>query len=343
VISVAARTEAAGSWWMRVAPVRLGMGIAGSLLALFFAQQAVLGRLPFRDVGSWQDVRIAVVHCLLAGYFPAGVAAVVQGVRRTAEALAPHMGWTAEEADGWGSEVSRTFTRGIYVAGIAGIAMSVLGPALTEPGRSVWSWWDPATWSPEVGWHRVVGLFLGFWFGVFAQSIFVSSARLSRLSAWVRVDLFDLANLAPVTRQGLANGLATIGSLALFGLISVNYGLTPMLAVIGTTSAVIVTAALMLPLRGAHRQIRAAKQAELAWCADVLAQERRAVRDERAAGAGGRFADLLAYHTLVERVPEWPFGSGTLTRVVLYSVIPLGSWIASTLVQHFVEKIVFRR
>ena len=45
---------------------------------------------------------------------------------------------------------------------------------------------------------------------------------------------------------------------------------------------------------------------------------------------------------MVERVPEWPFNVATLTRVALYSVIPLGSWVASSIVQHVIERYLFK-
>ena len=40
----------------------------------------------------------------------------------------------------------------------------------------------------------------------------------------------------------------------------------------------------------------------------------------------GEMADLVAYLSLVERVPEWPFTTSTYTRLILYLLIPVVSW-----------------
>jgi hypothetical protein len=321
-------------------PLAIWIVVVAPLLALLFIQQAVLGRVPFSGVGTWKDLRIAIVHVLLAGYFPAAAAAVVQGAMRTHALIAPHL--AGDQVDALRPAPPRLLTPGLVAAGIAGVIVGVIGPALTEPGRSVLSWWMPSAWAAEVWWHRVVSLPVGFAFGAYTWLLLDSSARLSRMSAHVRLDLFDLSPLAPITRQGLANGLGAMGPLALYGVISLNFGFTPMLAVVAGAALLMMTAALVLPLRGAHRQIVAAKEAEIAWCTATIDAERRAVRHEESTGAGGRFADLLAYETLVRRVPDWPFDTATLTRVALYSVIPIGSWIASTLVQHVVERYLFR-
>jgi hypothetical protein len=87
--------------------------------------------------------------------------------------------------------------------------------------------------------------------------------------------------------------------------------------------------------------VRAAKQAELAWCDDEVTRARRAVRS--GAAADGRLADAAAYRALVERVSEWPFDNPALRRISLYLLLPVGSWVASTVVQHAVERYVFRQ
>jgi hypothetical protein len=58
--------------------------------------------------------------------------------------------------------------------------------------------------------------------------------------------------------------------------------------------------------------------------------------------SGGRLADLLAYRSLVEQVSELPFDSPALRRIALYLLIPVGSWVASTLVQHVAERYVLK-
>lgn len=57
--------------------------------------------------------------------------------------------------------------------------------------------YDPTTWSPEVAWHRVLGLILGFWTARLATGMVIESGRFSDLAASVReIDLLDLGSWA---------------------------------------------------------------------------------------------------------------------------------------------------
>ncbi|MCD4843401.1 MAG: hypothetical protein K8R25_02835 [Methanosarcinales archaeon] len=44
-------------------------------------------------------------------------------------------------------------------------------------------------------------------------------------------------------------------------------------------------------------------------------------------------ADMEAYLRLIEDVPEWPFQSSILVRVVLYLLIPIASWFGGLLIE----------
>jgi hypothetical protein len=316
-------------------------GVLGALamVAALFAMEALLGRWPFSPVGDPRSLRIALVHCLIAADLPVACILVVHGLRETIAELLPHL----DAVPGGVESFGRLGRREMAVAAALGVGLAVVGPALTEPGRAVLAWWRPSSWPPEVYWHRTLGLWVGGWLGVFNYAVVASSRRLSRLSERLRpIDLFDLRPLTPFTQRGLANGLLAVIPLALYGLISLEFGVTPMLLLMCAVSLAVVGVTLLLPVRGAHGRIVHAKRAELAWCGQALERERAAVRTQAKEGAGGRLADLLAYQGMVERVHEWPFSVGTLGRVALYSVIPLGSWVASSIVQHVIERYLFR-
>jgi len=57
-------------------------------------------------------------------------------------------------------------------------------------------------------------------------------------------------------------------------------------------------------------------------------------------GAEGRLADLLAYYDHLVDVREWPFDNRTLSRFVLYLLIPLGSWLGGALVERLVSSVL---
>lgn len=77
-----------------VSPLWLGIGISGSLLALLLVTETWLGRwgalqidgdfdpLTRSPTGVLRDLRLAIVHCLLAGYLPAAFLRVIQSGRR---------------------------------------------------------------------------------------------------------------------------------------------------------------------------------------------------------------------------------------------------------------------
>lgn len=80
-----------------------------------------------------------------------------------------------------------------------------------------------------------------------------------------------------------------------------------------------------MPVRGVHRAIRAAKDAELL-----------AVRAEDATRLGG----LVAFEARIAGVSEWPFDVGTFVRFTVFLALPLGSWIAGALVEWLVSRVL---
>ncbi|HSJ99262.1 MAG TPA: hypothetical protein VLC53_19460, partial [Myxococcota bacterium] len=99
-------------------------------------------------------------------------------------------------------------------------------------------------------------------------------------------------------------------------------------------SALLSATVLVLPLRGARDAIAAAKRAE-------LEAVREALRAARAQYPGARpFADVLAWRSFVDSVPEWPFDAPTLLRFALYVAIPVGSWLGGALVERLVDALL---
>lgn len=162
------------------------------------------------------------------------------------------------------------------------------------------------------------------------------SRQLSQLArALPGIDLFDPAPLRPFTDQGLTNGLLVAGALSLFGLFALDQGLSPMLASVATLALALVGVAIALPLRGVRDRIRQAKRAALR---DLDARIAQAARARPPMVEPGRLADWIALRGHLAAVREWPFDTRALRTAALYVLIPLGSWIASGLVQHLLER-----
>jgi hypothetical protein len=88
--------------------------------------------------------------------------------------------------------------------------------------------------------------------------------------------------------------------------------------------------ALILPCRGAHRVLRAAKRSELEEVRRQIAEARRAREDTRLPG-------LVAWEARIEGLSEWPIDATALRRTGLFLLLPVASWVASALVERLVD------
>jgi hypothetical protein len=302
----------------------------GALVAVFLAVQAAGDRRPFGVLGSAKDVRIALLHCVMAGFFPAALWQALHRAR-TYEAGA--------ELD-VGLRPSARLLGAVVVVGLVGGA---LGPYLMEPQLAgPLAWWRPSRWSPETAWHRVLGLWAGVWSAELTVTLAVIAVRAARVHPPVGVaELLDPRALAAYTRLAVGNAMLAVTQLSIYAAFAVDFGAALQVLWSGGVALALAALALSAPLLPVHRGLRAARRAELAWCDAELPALRRAVR----AGApvpGGRLADLEAYRAAVARASEWAADAPLLRRVALYLLLPLGSWIASSLVQHVLERYVLR-
>jgi hypothetical protein len=327
--------EAAG-----VSPAWVGAGVFAGLSAAFLAAELLLGRqrlLTGVDTSDLRDVRLAFVNFLLLAYLPTALFYLLRGTRRRLETLRPLFGGSGEELHRLADECGVYAARERWTAGLLGIAGALLLPLLAEGGEFIYR---PATWTPEVFWHRVTAPFIGWWSGQLILAMVAESARFSALAVRLpALDLLDLRPLAPFARQGLANVLAGVLLIGILALFLLESGFGSMIAIVGAFDLAVCAVGLLLPVRGAHLRIRAAKQEELDWLRPRLRAARAGLAAE---GQGGRegLADLLAWQRHVESLPDWPFDAPTLWRAALYLLIPLGSWAGGAVVERVVDALL---
>lgn len=336
-------------WLQRVvetppwSPFRLALAIAAGLFALLFALEWSLGRLPLafgvaterEEIYAQVNFRLALVLILLQAYLPAAYAYGVRGARRTVEEVRPWLRATGVDPAQLVATVGAFDPGRLRLAGAMGIAVSIAIPFWIDRDPSAWAFWR---YPVEPIFQRVLLLTIGWMGGRFLYSVWLESRRLSQLSRdRVEVDLLDLRNFAPLTRQGLRYALLTVGVISILALNLFDYEKRGIFSVVLVASGLVVAsgaAALLLPLRGAHAAIIAAKRAELDWCDAEL-------RRSRAAAPGAHtLADLVAWRALVAAVQEWPLDAPTLRRFALYLAIPLGSWLGGAFVGHVVDVIL---
>ena len=188
-------------------------------------------------------------------------------------------------------------------------------------------------------WTWIVGMLVAFMGGILTYRIIVDAHTFARLARSLpAVDLLDRESLLPFARQGLRSAVPGVIFVTFF---SLNLGDVGFQFASGWIMAAVLVqnaAVLVLPMRGVHDRLRAAKRNE-------IARVNAAIRGEPGALSGSplgsrdrlALADLLAWRAYVEAVPEWPIDVSTLSRSVLYVIIPLLGWVGAALVQHVLD------
>jgi len=317
-------------------PVIIGLTISSILLFGFLMQEYLLGRftLIFEQEYLLQDFWIAIVHCLLAGYLPSAYFLLLRGTKNTFKKL-EHVLRPATDPSYVDSAV-HIEKRKLIVWGLIGVLVAV-----SLPYQTAISPWDPSTWHPEVAWHRVLEPFIGLWAGLFFGTVWVTSARTSRLACRIdSVDLLDLSPLFPFVKQGLLTTLLTIGMVSIFSLLLLDPGEWPVVARAYLGSLAIALIGFWLPMRGVHQRIHEVKEAELKWTRERIHQSETLLYSGSPDMSPGHMADLVANLKLIEDVSEWPFESLTIVHVMAYLLIPLASWLGGLLIESLLE-IVF--
>ncbi len=157
----------------------------------------------------------------------------------------------------------------------------------------------------------------------------------ARLAPHVRIDLLQPHLLTPFARVAVISTLAIIGAQAAFPLLWLNddfSALSSIPGLIGTSGTMLFLFA--TPLLPIHRAIASAKATEIARLNDEIAATASFRGDP---GYLTRLAPLLVYRREIEAAHEWPFDTGSSSRLAFYLLIPPITWIVAAVIQHFIE------
>ncbi len=335
----------------RVSPLWLGIGISASLVASLVISETLLGRwdlllvdddfdpLARAPTGILRDLRISIVHCLLVGYLPAALLHLLRHGKRTVARLQGALNCTRYECDRLARSI-RLSKRGLLVAALVGIAIAFLPPHFVEPVPE--APWDPAQWTAEVAWHRILGPLVGVGLAWLTYAIVVVSLRMSRIAQKLsHIDLLDLSSLSPFAQQGLNNALLLVGTLSISALMMIETGFMALMIFIGTSTLVLAVLALLAPVRGVQKRVQEAKQRELEWTSVEIARLRDGLANADPDRRSGDLADIVAYRTLVAGVSEWPFTGSTYVRLIIYALIPLASWGLGVVAEEVIGRLLF--
>lgn len=240
--------------------------------------------------------------------------------------LAPSLPW-----------VLHAFDRARVAPVWSGLAVSaawygvfLLYTALLGDGVGRFDALGPGAWASELIWSLLIGLPPA----VTAYMLRGAARDLDDLAP----ALLDRAQLAPFGRRGLRSVLLWMLLLSLFAPLYVLGAAEPLLVVALVFLVSFAATAFLLPVRGAHRRIAAAKEHELTRVRAALHEARsRVLAAPSDAVQGGRLADLVAWEQRVAAAREWPFGAPTVWRFALYTGIGLASWIGAALVERALD------
>ncbi|RIL08023.1 MAG: hypothetical protein DCC71_00800 [Proteobacteria bacterium] len=317
------------------------IAVTGIVLVLCAAWHNATGVWRGLEVGGvpfWRTPwRLEIVFALVLGYVFACGSWIVRSVRRDLDALAPVLAIEPSELAAERTGIGLFSPSVLFAASAAGVAVGVainaVVNAILPPGSAaledrLWRFVrDVAVWTLAI---RLIVVVIG------------SSLRVSRLSEAARIDLLDLRGLAPLARIGLRGALAFAVAASMVVAMAGDEQTVSVTLVTVAIVAAVGALALLLPVRGAHRAIRAAKDAELRAVRAAIARARNAaiVGGAEAAEDATRLGGLLAFEGRIAHVNEWPFDVGTLVRFVVFLALPLGSWIGAALVEWVVARAI---
>ncbi|MFT7686663.1 MAG: hypothetical protein ACI9FB_002009 [Candidatus Azotimanducaceae bacterium] len=208
---------------------------------------------------------------------------------------------------------------------------------LVIPGENA-AYLHPWLWSLDYAVVAIAISCVGWWAGVFSIELIWSALLLTAMANRLpALNLFDTEANKPFVQQGVQSALLIVIMMSITG----NIAVQPEGGFIGsilvsTTMLMLALVALVLPVRGIHRKIQNQKRKELFEIRRLLQFENQKRKAEGRV-IDGEILGLLAIEARIESVPEWPFDMGSLSRVILYLLLGLGSWVGAALVERLLE------
>jgi hypothetical protein len=308
--------------------------------ALLTAAAWSIGSLVYcalRNLPFWETfAQIDLLQITIISVTPMATLYALRGAERDLDDLRPLMATGAATPDISFGRVFLLGRRSMTLIGMAGIAIALV--LLFSPA----SWPDgkPAIDHPNFSWAFLRTSVLGW---LVARTVGIELAvawGFSKLGErGVEVDWLEQRPLAPFARKGLRSVFLLLLYSVLFSLFLLEpWGKVVALPMLVLFPALCV-AALLLPVSGVHRQLAAAKQAELARVDAALRAEAEAnLTPGASAPADARLSNLVAYRGLLDAASTWPFDLAIWLRFFLYVSLGLGSWLGGALVERLVGK-----
>jgi hypothetical protein len=314
----------------------VGVLLTAAMIAVYVVLEWTAGPIgPRTDpgFGGFTENQLGfALSSVVAGYALAAGAAIAAG---NAEDLA------ALRLSGAVSGLDEPTLRGGRIAGVIGLLAGVgfMGSVDDEVLGIV----SGQTFSLD-GALSIVSVSLAFWLS--ARAAWFTLAELTAVARAVSstgdLDPLETQRLEPLGYMALRAALLWAGAAALT---SVTFAITTgSLAELLATIFLVAVAvgSFVIPVRGVHSSLRAAKHAELARVRTEIRRDREAVAslEPEANAAALRLPGLLAFEARIAAAREWPFDGATLRRFGILLLLPLISWLGGALVERGVDQLL---
>jgi hypothetical protein len=326
-----------------LAPAWVGVGIWLAFLAVWLTVHNLAGVMEGLTVDGqlyWETPVwwVVFVDAGLVAYIPTALAYSRRGMLRDLRDLRPLLPISEAEFENLIVSTTCVGARRLRVAGLVGFLLG-LAIALLDPVLSVM--YETASLTDPLYLWMLAYHALTLWLGGRLLITELDTARAyARMGEnLVQIDILDLRPLAPFARKGQRTVVIFILASSILSI----FWLAPAAATSNVATMLLllalVTASFVFPVRGVHRRIRRVKHAELDRLREEIRHARNAILQPTDPGeaTGSRLADLVAYHGLIERVREWPFGAPTLLRIGLVAMLGMASWLGGAIVERLLD------
>jgi len=155
-----------------------------------------------------------------------------------------------------------------------------------------------------------------------------------------RVELMDIDSLAPFTNMGVSTILLFVGGYTILPLaIIINIDLLGPTILVLLVTLPIAIVLMLLPIESIRLKIRTKKDKEIELITRGIQGDVTAIHQTKLAKEADTVStsNLILYRDVVQNVSERPFNNSHLRRLIVYIIIPICAWLASSLSEHLLE------
>ena len=327
-------------WLLSLVPaVKGGRWISGLLIFLVMVGVPSMAGIFAADRSSFGSPGVMLFFAVILAYIVPVVHFIAERAQRALDDLATPLGLDAERLAAEKRRVVYRSRRWTVFWSATGLTAAIAHNTLLyyAIGDSVLDVGNPL---------QLVGLFgsTAVWLVMTAAvaTLMDIAIQFNRLARSVDVDILNASALTPFGRVAVISTLAMIGAQAAFPIMWIDDRISSAVTMVPglIATAIPMVALFALPAWPIHRRIARAKRVELQRIGGWISTLRGSSPAPTELAELDRLAPLLSYRAEIERVSEWPFNAGLLTRLGFYLIIPPLTWVGAALVEFFLEDVV---